>query len=355
MLQAMLRGDTTDDANRSKALSELVKAQIDSGDLNGALNTARKIPEGDHRAGACQAASAALARASEFGAAFELANEIPQQGARDKARGAIAEELARSHQFDQAVTIARELGDWERRAAFRGIAVAMAHLGEFHRAIQTANENANKPDMRIHITCAEVQVASGDRPAARESFARAVRAAQAGPWSDALDEAYYTTLNLREVADQQAKAGFKEDARATLLLAREAGLRAVAVAASRTDRERDSAAESLKWIGERQAKFGLVADALETVELMQTRQRVWHREVQRTKEGMVLMAASVAQAEAGNFAAAYESAGKIEPQDVHIDALKHLAMAEARAGERDAANRHLSEAIAVAHEGFEQG
>ncbi|MEK6323893.1 MAG: DUF4062 domain-containing protein [Acidobacteriota bacterium] len=368
MLQAMLRGDTTHDENRSKALCELVKAQIDSGDLDGALNTARRIQEGDHRASAYQAASAVLARGGELDRAFELANEIPQQEARDQARGTIAEELARSHQFDQALTIARELGDWQRRAALRGIAVAMAHLGEFDRAIQTANENDNKRDMRIHITSAEVQVASGDLLAARESFARAVQAAhpepwsdalheasvQDKPWSDALHEAYFATLQLREVADQQAKAGFGEDARATLLLAREAGLRAVGIAAGRTDRERDSAAESLKWIGERQAKLGLVGDALETVELMQTRQRVWHREVQRTKEGMVLMAVSAAQADARNFAAAYESAGRIEPQDVHIDALKHLALAEARAGVRDAANRHLLEAIAVALE-FEQG
>jgi hypothetical protein len=81
---------------------------------------------------------------------------------------------------------------------------------------------------------------------------------------------------------------------------------------------------------------------------------LWHREVQRTKEGKVLQAISAAQSDAGQFDDAHRTASEIEPQDVHVDALKHLAIAESRYELRDEAARHLEEAIQIALEGIKE-
>jgi Flp pilus assembly protein TadD len=76
--------------------------------------------------------------------------------------------------------------------------------------------------------------------------------------------------------------------------------------------------------------------------------------VARFGDGQVLQAISAAQSDAGQFSDAHRTASEIEPQDVHVDALKHLAIAESRRGLRDEAERHLAEAIQIALEGIKE-
>jgi hypothetical protein len=66
-----------------------------------------------------------------------------------------------------------------------------------------------------------------------------------------------------DTAKQQRKSGFAEDARNTLLLAREAGLRTIEVAAARTANERRMGANNMKLVGEQQAKMGLTSSKRE--------------------------------------------------------------------------------------------
>lgn len=354
MLQATMKSETTDNEGRATALRDLVKDQIEIGELDRAIEIAKKIPPGYYSDNAYEIAAKALARAGQFERAAEIANQIPDQRHRKYAREAMAEALAGNRRFDDALAIAQEFEGWEREGANRRIGFAMAEIGEYESAIQLTTDERGKEDMHVLLRCAGAQMAAGDLAAARESFIRAGSAANPERGSDEFSDGYYGDLNLCQVVDQQAKAGFADDARNTLLLAREAGLRCMIAAQSRTDHERGLGAESLKWVGERQANLGLIDDAFETLELMRTRQMLWHRAVQRTKEGKVLQSISAAQSDAGQFNDAHRTAGEIEPQDVHVDALKHLAIAESRSGLRDEAKRHLAEAIQIALEGIKE-
>lgn len=319
-----------------ETLLQLARAQVEAGDLSGALAITRIIPDSFERRAALESVARAHAKRREFDAAIELIGEIPSEHADGPIRS-VACELARVGELGRAMELVAQLDEFWRGSAIASLAGPLAQAGEFELARATLERAGDEPwNWMSMVEIANEQIQRGQTEASRSTLAGAVATAGRAD-----------SMALQQIGEAQALAGFLEDSRESFALALSAALREVKRAESETDWSRSAAAHKLQGVAQSQARVGEFAGALETTRLMRTEQMVWDSRAQAWIEGEALRDIAIEQAKTGDFVAARATANKIRHPDETVKALTEIALLKAGAGQINDACDDLAHAGAV--------
>ncbi|MEP0779683.1 SMEK domain-containing protein [Microcoleus sp. ZQ-A2] len=359
---------------RAKALAALAIAQAKAGNtqretalatLAVALETAQQEENEHNRATALQALAEAQIQMGKFGDAFETIGQIVNTDQGKAALLSMSIAQAKEGQKQAArTTLANALKDQlqinsflEQAKALVVIATVQAQVGKYeatHKTLTSALETVNGIDdawERAEGLKAiyKLQMETTNLADARETAQR-------------IENAHNRTEALRKIAVAQLQAEQKEAAQETLTFALEAGqqifnqiqrteaLAAIAaVQASAGDRKIaqaifSDALETAQQIDEswlRAGELGKIAVAQASAGDRETAQAIFRDALELARsdsasEGAFLAIAE-AQAQAGDFDAAMETAQQISHQGFYDDALTAIAKAQVQAGEFDAA------------------
>jgi len=178
-----------------------------------------------------------------------------------------------------------------------------------------------------------VQAQSGEEGAARATFAAALRAARA------IQEEMWQAEALQVIADAQEQAGEDEEARATF---------AAAVQTARKIKEAWSRDKALAFIALAQAQAGDLVAARATAPPSFKEESL----LVAVREKLLGKLAKM-QVQMGEFDAALGTVRRIEDEWEQAEALREIAVAQAQAGEREAAQATFTAAL-KATEGIEE-
>jgi S1-C subfamily serine protease len=276
---------------RDRRFVDIAKAQVEAGDITGALATAHGIGDEVERADGLFHIAHVQAQAADIAAALATARSIAHAPLRNGALAHIARTQAQTGDITGALATARGIADPSDRAhPLADIAAAQARAGDRRGAVQTfAEAMAAARGIAYHAP-------------SRATALRAIAAAYAQAGEIALGllvtreigAASERNRALRAVAQAQARmgdiagalatargitAGFEfADALADIAHARaEAGDivgaldTARGIDEARGDYYRSSLASALRRIAEAQARAGEIAAALETIETIRER------------------------------------------------------------------------------------
>jgi RNA polymerase sigma factor (sigma-70 family) len=308
--EAVARMKTKSESNQRQYLPALAAAQVEVGDLEGALQTVE--PLGTWKRIGLRAIAVAQARTGDTTGALKTARDIQQQQLRAEALLAVAGALAKAGDRAAARPVLEEvlrLVD----AMQKGDATRPGAALESGRAAQIGQLQG-----RIALT----QFRLGDATTARRT-AFAIQSGHERAWA------------LLEIGIAEAAAGKRAEAREVLSLA-------AAVAESVRPSEDPSLAwadesakaailrghesakaATLRVIAEQQAKVGDVSEALRTVESIATDQE------RETALGLIVPL----QAAAGDVKEALRTLARIKDGSWKASALEGLVQAQVRAGD----------------------
>jgi hypothetical protein len=297
----------------SRNLSKLARIQVGLGLYHEALQTAQLIKEAKYRSEVLVAIAEAQAQA----------------GLIEDAQRTLQQALQTAQRIEEA---------WNRSEALRVIAKAQTQAGLFEDAIQTAQL------MEEALARSEALRATAKAQAQAGLFEDAIQTAQR------IEEAWAWSEVLVAIAKAQAQAGLFEDAIQTAQRIEKAWARS----------------EVLVAIAEAQAQAGLIEDAQRTFQqALQTAQLIeegWYQHGVLVAVGIgyvrvfwgarhqseVLVAIAEAQAQAGLFEDAIQTAQMIKRAGNRIAALRAIAKAQAQAGLIEDAQRTSQQALQTA-------
>ncbi|MFZ0878557.1 MAG: hypothetical protein WA002_03620, partial [Candidatus Acidiferrales bacterium] len=129
--------------DKSRALLEIVKANIAIGDFSAALGIARTVPDGFTKSQAFAAVAVAEAKARDLSAALQTANFIVDDAAatnHEDALQEIAVALAEAGNIAGARTTAAALpNDYDTSDVAGAVAIALARAGDYKAGLATAD------------------------------------------------------------------------------------------------------------------------------------------------------------------------------------------------------------------------
>jgi telomerase protein component 1 len=342
LLQTYHRAASGQQTADPETLLQIARSQVEAGDLSGAAETARVIPESYQRRAALESVARAHARARDADLAVGLIGEIQSDHSEEAIRS-VAMELAGAGELDRAMTLVEQVDELWVSSAIAALCGPLARAGEFELARATLEKAGDETgNWMILQGIANEQIKRGQSEAARSTLADAVATAVKN------DPPSMRSLALQQIAEAQSHAGFYDDAKESFALALRDALREVKQAESETDWSRSSAAHKLQAVAQAQARVGEFADALETTRLMRTEQIVWDSRAQARIEGEALRDIAIGEARAADFAAAHATASEIHNPDEMVNALTQIALIEAGAGQVDDAYNDLARALDVA-------
>jgi hypothetical protein len=301
---AMSLEDPDDSRYKFHALEMIAWVQADTGDFAGARKTADQI------------------RKSDVLGARDL-HRFP----RAWALLGIAQAQARAGKLEEAVRTAKDIEDGEsgKGLAFLAVVKALAKARRWDRALATAGLIDEK-DMRrseAFSTVARLQARAVDRAAAGKTLEKALAAAEKLPAEGVF--ANNRAFALLKVAEVQLDLGEEK-----------AAARSLASIPERLKADMDH------FLVSRKVEARDFKGALEAAEKLPPARTPW--DVWSSRDAALAVVAT-AQAKAGDFKGAEETLGKVRQQGSKISASAGVAVALARAGQREKAARLLRAAV----------
>jgi hypothetical protein len=353
---------------QSQALRSLVIAQVKAEDFLAALTTACRIKESTSRAEALSMIAKAQAEAKDFTAALRTVAEIDSQWQQAQALVVVVEAQAWANPFsDDAIEIAVQIkSQRELTQALVIIVTAQAEAGAFLAALTTKSKIEDKNGQQNALSAiakayaraknydaafeiietindsrtlvktlgaiAKIQAEASQLPAARATFATALQMAQG------TETAFQQALALVDVAKLQVKIEQKEAGISTASIAHQL--------AERIDNLREKATV-LGLVAEVVAKAGNRAEAKAIFDsAIEIAQKI---NIQQERVSIFTVIAQ-ARTRIEDFAAALQTAQKIEWPWIKAEVLGAIAKAQAAAGQWEESQETFS--IALETPGF---
>ena len=342
--QAVEIASTIDDQDmRDGALAEISKTQAETGDIAKALEVARTIDSEDVREGVWAEIAKVQAQAGAIAQAFTLAQTITDKEQKIRGLSAVAEELAKLGNTTDSRKLTQTFAAKEQQVGRQAILATglVAAWSTYGCVIDQAltlvlNGLESSFHAKDYVTClvdiAKLQAQAGDFTGARKSFSQAFTAAQALP-----EEDHYEGWNrhevLSDIAKEQAGAGDVEQA----------------IALVQTFTPQEIQARPMADIAQTQAETGDRAGAQETLSQAQAlAETITYKEYRDS----VLADIAKVQAKTGNIAHARTVARTIIDEDSRNSVLAYIAIAKAEAhtrkGDRAGARESFSQAVTAA-------
>lgn len=294
---------------RAQALWGVATAQAEMGAFAAALETAQRIADANERSWALRV----------------IAEELVKAGKREEARETFTSAVVSAQEIEHPLSPAGMIYD---------IVVVQAKSREFAAALETAHRLEPEGE-RAKYLFADALVDIVSEQARAGEFASAFETVQS------IEQKQTRVRALASIGVEQHEADEHNAARATL---------SVALTTARGIEDNDEREWALGVIASALAWMGEFADALEIAfslrgewKLIGT-QRVWTARVWALKQ------IAAKQARAGEFAAALETAYSLEDTRWRAGLLWDIAVAQAEAGEREAAQAIFATLVAMAQE-----
>jgi hypothetical protein len=303
---------------RNDDMEAIAVAQGQAGDINGALQTARGIPN-DHDKGRALAQLAGIqADRGEFKGAAETARAIADVSGRAWAQALIAEGQAKAGKIQVALDTVKtmnapNIGSMKANA-LSAIALAQVRSGDVNAAVQTAKL---APGMYGGLVLAQIADACADKGNATISEDLLRQALERVRSADPRTRGFV----LGVVASAQMKLGHRDAARKTFHQALEA-----------------IDLWNQRLIVQRQAQGGDVEGALENA-----------RRLSKVPQAQSLESIAIVQAQSGHFREALVTVQAIEPPEIRATALAQVAGEQKRAGDIAGATDTFEKAVRIAH------
>ena len=342
--QAVEIASTIDDQDmRDGALAEIARKQAETGDVAQALQIARTIDSEDVRDGVLAEIAKAQAQAGAVAQAFALAQTITQKEQKIRGLSAVAEELARLANTTDLGELAQPLAAKEQQVGrvailATGLVAAWSTYGcTVEQALALVLNGLESSSYAMdYVTClvdiAKLQAQAGDINGARKSFSRAFTAAQTLPEEDH-NEGWSRRRALSDIAKEQAGAGDVEHA-----------LTLVRRITPQEDRVRP-----MIDIAKEQAEAG---DYTGAQEILSQAQEIAQTITHKGYRNWVLADIAETQAATGGIAQAKKVARAITDEHSRNCGLASVAVAQAKAqarkGDRAGARESFSRAVAAA-------
>ncbi len=278
--------------------------------LNEALASVHRIERADFRDWALSEIVVSQAAISPLDTAIAAALKIEDPRSIVTALGSIALSLVESGRLDEALATAARIPEGAVQAdSYSDIAVAQAHSGDIEAASETI-ARIDKPESRVPVltAMAQAELEQGDSAAAYANLDEAVTQART------IQIAKHRNWALAGLALAQFEAGDDAGADDTLTLIEDAA--GLATAYANLARVQAKAPET-------HHTDVLLADAHALIETIGD----------RADRFQVLSRIAIAEAEKGDFEAAYETIEKIEFGYSHTYTLSVVAIVQAAAGE----------------------
>lgn len=298
--------------------------QVKTGEIDSAFETLQSLQESGKYWG-FRNIPKALAEQGEFAKAVDTANMIEDKNDRASALQSIAQEQVKARRYDAAletVKLYEKLGldetsfDFLRKETLHDIAVSQAQDGELKAALETARTIENpefKEKAQADISIYQAQT---------KNYAAALEIAQS------VEGSHSRARALWNIAAIQAEAGEFDAAIATAQ-----GIKKV------LDYSRNSAlqnvAEWQEYSGQGKAARSTVAFVIGIAPVVK------EAEEEKPDQAEVMAAIATAQAEAGYFEDAYDTASRIDRIKFSTQAFGAIAVALSRAGKHNEAMSEL--------------
>ncbi len=342
--QAVEIASTIDDQDmRDGALAEVAKTQAETGDIAQALEVARTIDSEDVRDGVLAEIAKVQAQAGAIAQAFTLTKTITDKEQKIRGLSAVAEELAKLDNTTDLRELTQPLAAKEQQVGRLAIlATGLAAAWSTYECVidQALTLVLKGLESSFHakdyVTClvdiAKLQAQAGDFTGARKSFSQAFTAAQALPEEDHY-EGWSRRGLLCDIAKEQAGAGNVEQA-----------LALVQMVTPQEERVRP-----MIDIAKEQAEAGDRTGAQETLsQAQELAQTITH---QRYRD-WVLANVAETQAATGGIAQSQTVGRTITDENSRNRVLANVAVAQAKAqvrkGDRAGAREIFSQVVAEA-------
>lgn len=346
---------------RAEVLAGIVQAALAGGDVRLAQQVAGSIEGEFVRAGAWVAIGEAQVLAGDLAAARETLDVAGEPWARDRILAKIAQVQAAGDEPQAAAGTVAEIGEGAARAeALREVAVVYLQAGkpaegcaallQAARVAQDAPERfpvvedwigeVARPSAQALGAVAASQARAGEGAAARATYAALLDAEhRVEEQRVRLGTEWARSFTLKAIVDQQIEAGSLDEALELAAQIQQPRPRAEALT---------GIGRALALAGRQAAAQAAFVDAVASARLMDedevspdwTPIRLWRvtetvlltRFTLNEMRSRTLSALAAAQAEAGDFAAALDTAGKIAADAVRVGSLWAIGEAQERAG-----------------------
>jgi hypothetical protein len=339
---------STTNPERSGPQLAIVKAQIRSGDIPGALGTAESIQHASLKSLAQMAIAEKQTEAGDVEAALKTAALIQEAKYRASAQKTVVDAQIKAGDFAGAQKIADAAADDVMRFSINRAQSRAGDIAGAQKSIDSIRANQTRGEAQSEI--ASAQIKAGDIAGAQKT-------------ADAIQDAYYKNVSLVAIAAAQGKAGdivaamktagsipdasYKGQARRAIVEAQLAG-RDIAGA------ERTAAAiESVFYrstaqsaIAEAQAKAGDPAGARRTFAEAQRNAD----QLEGANKGNATLVIAAAEAAAGEIAEAQKTADRIQDGYYKVRALSAVAEAQVRGGNLAGAEKTLTYSRKIAEQ-----